>query len=709
MDVPILNTSLEAYKLIHDPVRLLNLLYSKYGDIEEDYSLLILNQLVFNKLSHLNVVFKEKIILEDYDEYLKKGYKKNESKKKIPKLNEYYKNYLVYFCNPILIDFEFAKIIKILQDKKATIFYKYNYGESSLDKDESENESSSFSSIDNITNNKTIFDKKNKYIIDNNVDAKNITITLNSESFRKKIDKNMGNDDMNENSISFIHTIKNLVYYKKKMKNKEAPKIKFNPINKKDKKNINNTLKKLISNEKDKITQRKLNQFLEKNNNNNTINREKHINQNLLSKLNSLKSFTKKNRDKSSSYSHEIYHEKEKNKKTLTLFLSQNNIQNTKNKSSRLAQKSVKRNKSYNNNINNPYKEVFIINNNFKNKKKFSNRISSNRLVHDNVTHQNKETIIRNKKSFINNNTNFITFKSASQYLADFKQYMANKNNRKNIKANETFNLNLIDSKENNNKLFYQRNNIINNLKKMIKSTNSKKSLSTNFNLFKEAYSPLKKDKKSTLYKKPIYKYNKLRQKKSSSFDEYKKYIISSSTHKNSILYSLNPKAISKDNKKGINLKKSSSKLSLLKRVDSNLGSNNIINYPLRNSKNKINYSNSNYNINFTNLFFYGFNSSSNLVNELKSNLITNKNNFTQFNNKKNNNKSYIINFNNNHNSKNKSIYNMKKGTIKNLTNNIKNEINKKRIGNLNDKIFLSPRKVFGLGNILKSSTSKNK
>ncbi len=37
------NTKLEAYKLIHDPVRLLCLLYSKYGDIEEDQNFLYIN------------------------------------------------------------------------------------------------------------------------------------------------------------------------------------------------------------------------------------------------------------------------------------------------------------------------------------------------------------------------------------------------------------------------------------------------------------------------------------------------------------------------------------------------------------------------------------------------------------------------------------------------------------------------------------------
>ena len=37
LEIESVNTKLEAYKLIHDPTRLFNLLYSKYGDIEDDY------------------------------------------------------------------------------------------------------------------------------------------------------------------------------------------------------------------------------------------------------------------------------------------------------------------------------------------------------------------------------------------------------------------------------------------------------------------------------------------------------------------------------------------------------------------------------------------------------------------------------------------------------------------------------------------------
>ena len=54
-----INTKLEAYKLIHDPTKLLSLLYSKYGDVDEDFFILNTNQIIYNRLSHLNILYKE--------------------------------------------------------------------------------------------------------------------------------------------------------------------------------------------------------------------------------------------------------------------------------------------------------------------------------------------------------------------------------------------------------------------------------------------------------------------------------------------------------------------------------------------------------------------------------------------------------------------------------------------------------------------------
>ena len=41
-----IDTKKKALKLIYDPVCLLRLLYSKYGDVEEDYNCLHINQIL---------------------------------------------------------------------------------------------------------------------------------------------------------------------------------------------------------------------------------------------------------------------------------------------------------------------------------------------------------------------------------------------------------------------------------------------------------------------------------------------------------------------------------------------------------------------------------------------------------------------------------------------------------------------------------------
>ena len=227
-----IDTKKEAFKLVHDPTKLLSLLYLKYGDIEEEYFLSFTNKLIYNTSSHYNTIFKECQMTISLDEYLKRFYKKKETYERIPMLSDYYKNYHIFFCKPILRDFYSYEILHSREELKAEIFYKNNYKDDSTMKnsdneDEKENNSSSLSSLDNITNNKTIFDKKNKNIIDNNLDEKMLTITLNTDSVRNKIDSKSSNYGLISKRTlnnSFEKIVKNLVEYrinKNKKINKE--------------------------------------------------------------------------------------------------------------------------------------------------------------------------------------------------------------------------------------------------------------------------------------------------------------------------------------------------------------------------------------------------------------------------------------------------------------------------------------------------------
>jgi hypothetical protein len=234
-----INTKYEAWRLINDPTRLFILLYSKYGDIEEDFYFLNANQLIFNLPTRLNCIFKE-IKYSNYNrEYLKRIYKKKESIIRIPKLSDYYKNYHLFFCRPTLRHYKLGKIMNNYQDKNAEIFYKNNYKDSkenlSAEKEENhykKNSSISITSFDNITNNKIIFDKYTKKMLDKSeteLKNNNYYNTLNLETSRSNIGGNNGliskrNEDVNSFE-KCIHALMEYQYNKKqKIKNKNNKK-----------------------------------------------------------------------------------------------------------------------------------------------------------------------------------------------------------------------------------------------------------------------------------------------------------------------------------------------------------------------------------------------------------------------------------------------------------------------------------------------------
>ena len=255
------NTKLEAYKLVHDPTRLLSLLYSKYGDIEEDYYLYYTNQIFYNVSSHFNCIYRENEFLYNIDEFLKRLYKTNECIDRLPKLSDYYKNYLKFFCRPFFKNYKLGKILHDFEDKKAEIFYKNNYADSVNELEEKEKEkekdnsdkksSSSLSSLDNITYNKIIFDKRTKNMIDNNLNSECCTITLTLESSRLNVMKENNKDNNNfyngcliskrsNGNSSFERNIYSLVHAKLNKKKENKNKI-FG------KKNQSNKIKKLLN------------------------------------------------------------------------------------------------------------------------------------------------------------------------------------------------------------------------------------------------------------------------------------------------------------------------------------------------------------------------------------------------------------------------------------------------------------------------------
>ena len=249
-----IDTKKKALKLIYNPVCLLRLLYSKYGDIEEDYNCLQINQLMYETSSHYAIIFKEFEYFQNYDEYLKRWYTNRESINRMPKINDYYKNYHKFFCKPNFSDFNIANIMQNYGDEKAELYYKDNFGVSNSEKEEDlsrKNNSNSLSSLDNITSNKIIFDDKNKFLIEKNEKSINYSMTMsinnttiNSINYQNK---NLASLRTNE---SFEETVHDFIHYKKKKPKKE----KKNKKNKNKNNNKNdNEIKKLNNYQPKKI------------------------------------------------------------------------------------------------------------------------------------------------------------------------------------------------------------------------------------------------------------------------------------------------------------------------------------------------------------------------------------------------------------------------------------------------------------------------
>ena len=253
------DTKKKALKLIYDPVCLLRLLYSKYGDIEEDFNCLYINQLLYETSSHYTIIYKEFEFYQNFDEYLKRWYTLRESVNRMPKINDYYKNYHKFFCKPNFNDFSIANIMQNYGDEKAELYYKDNFGVSNSDKDEDitrKNNSMSLSSLDNITNNKTIFNEKNRFLIDKNEKIINysMTMSLNNTTLNSINNKNKNLASSKRTNDSFDQIVDNIVHYKKKKKKKD----KKNKRNKSNKNYKNeNEIKKLNNYQQKKYNSKK--------------------------------------------------------------------------------------------------------------------------------------------------------------------------------------------------------------------------------------------------------------------------------------------------------------------------------------------------------------------------------------------------------------------------------------------------------------------
>ena len=230
-----------------------------YNITNEEIGIIKINDIIDTKNCHLVAIFKDYLISDYIDEFLRRFYKNKESKLRIPKFSDYYKNYLTFFCKPIFSDFFANKIIQSYGEAKAEIYYKKNYG--------NKNKESKHKHKHNKEVAKTIFNTLINESIDYVIkDTKEFISTINTQetmNLRDETILEINGQNKNSNNNSITSLLKCFSVKEKKSKNKiqnlNIKKIKKYGINKsnkntidKDKHNKNSPNKS--NNNKNKVT-----------------------------------------------------------------------------------------------------------------------------------------------------------------------------------------------------------------------------------------------------------------------------------------------------------------------------------------------------------------------------------------------------------------------------------------------------------------------
>ena len=99
----------------------------KYNILPNEYNLMKLENFIEAKYCHSLARFKELLLFNYDEEFLKRFYSRKEALKKIPLFSEFYKSYLKFFCFPTLAELKLNELIEDMVENKAKAFYNENY------------------------------------------------------------------------------------------------------------------------------------------------------------------------------------------------------------------------------------------------------------------------------------------------------------------------------------------------------------------------------------------------------------------------------------------------------------------------------------------------------------------------------------------------------------------------------------------------------
>ena len=484
----------------------------KYNVLPNEYNLMKLENFIEAKYCHSLARFKELLLFNYDEEFLKRFYSRKEALKKIPLFSEFYKSYLKFFCFPTLAELKLNELIEDMVENKAKAFYNENY---SNEKDKSDKkinvviftnkirkDISRRNSLNNLTKttikNKSVTNKSSRSIITieriyNELNRQKINqkINLNSKSEDKILKINFNNNNSHINSgKKIIETIvsKNSVILNKidyNSNNNNTIKTNNNDIHKHSQRNSKpkNIIKTNSRNIPSKIVDNK----------SSNINNKKNG-----QKLKILKSLQKMNTKgiafKNIFSQHNLNNLNLNNKK---VSLEKNSAKASLSKVQTIQNKDIKGKYSYNNSIklSNKHKaNIILVNNN--NTTKINNNLLKikNKNYIDNIRFTQPIPSI-NYIQNINSNNNKILPKRAIQVVKKTQSKKVKSRNHIGIKDVNTIN---IDSKihkndYNPNYYFITSDKNLNSFTKKIQTTQ---------NSIKKTKKIIKTDKKNNVIKK---------------------------------------------------------------------------------------------------------------------------------------------------------------------------------------------------------------
>ena len=242
----------------------------RYNSNSKIINIMIVNNLINCKSCHFLAVFKDYLITDYVEEFLRRIYSLKESIQRMPKLYNYYKNYLLFFCKPTFIDTFSNEVIKNYGDLNAEYFYKNKLDRKKNKKDArkvlDKNINYRNFNKDDVNENeelvKTVFTKSIKNSIDNIKIEEDSTIS-NKKADNDKIKSDKSHQDSivntmgseNGNLIFEGNSILLMINEMKDYKNKKYVKEKTSTaiINKSKKINLNNLGNTNSSNNNNKL------------------------------------------------------------------------------------------------------------------------------------------------------------------------------------------------------------------------------------------------------------------------------------------------------------------------------------------------------------------------------------------------------------------------------------------------------------------------